>query len=451
MRSRSSLFARAALGVALLVAVPVAAEVDPGELEIRISELEDKVRRLEALLEKQADRVESCAQAEEMEAALASCARIDDVEVAIADATQSPTLNAETQIKVGGYVKMDAILSQSSRAPIRGVGEDLFIPSTIATAGEPGDPRLNLHARETRFWLKSFTPTERGDITTHFEIDFLLGQQGDERVGNSFSPRIRHASLNWGRWTVGQTWTNFFNVSTLPDYLDFIGPVGTIFARQPQIRYTVPRADGSWSVSLENPETTLTPHLGGSRIDADDDSLPDLTVRRDWSGDWGNVSVAALVRQLKIDDGVFDDSATGAALGVAGRFKVGERDDFRWQINAGNALGRYHGLNAFNAGVLDADGGIELTPQYGIFAAHRHFWSDRLYSSFGASLARADNDTALSGIAVPESYRSAHANIIWSPVRRMTLGAEYILGRRVDESGDDGILKRLQLSAKYVY
>lgn len=41
--------------------------------------------------------------------------------------------------------------------------------------------------------------------------------------------------------------------------------------------------------------------------------------------------------------------------------------------------------------------------------------------------------------------------LIWSPVSRMTIGAEYIRGRRVDESGDDGTLNRLQLSAKYVY
>ena len=449
MNSTISYVRAALLGAMLALALPAMA--DPADLEARISELEDKVRRLEALLEQQSAAVDSCARAEEVEAAIASCAKVEEVKEAIADATEPPTLYNETQIKVGGYVKMDAILSESSHAPIRGVGEDLFVPSTITTSGDPSDPRLNFHAKETRFWLKSFTPTERGDVTTHFEIDFLLGQQGDERVGNSFSPRIRHASLSWDRWTVGQTWTNFFNVSTLPEYLDFIGPVGTTFARQAQVRYTAPRDNGSWVVSLENPETTLTPYLGGSRIDADDNSLPDLIVRRNWTGDWGNFSVAAMVRELKIDDGVLDDAATGAALGLAGKLNVGERDDFRWQVNAGNALGRYLGLNAFNAGAINADGEIELTSQYGVFAAYRHIWNDKLHSSFGASFARADNDTSISLLAVPETYQSAHFNIIWSPVKRMQLGAEYIWGHREDESGDDGTLNRLQFSAKYVY
>jgi len=447
MKSRHLLIAAAALAAAL----PVYAATDSATLEARISELESKVQRLEALLNQQTAEVESCARADDVEAALATCARVDDVEEAIASATPLPTMYDETQVKVGGYVKMDAILSNSSDAPIRGVGEDLFIPSTIATSGDASDPRLNFHARETRFWLKSFTPTERGDITTHFEIDFLLGQQGDERVGNSYSPRIRHALLSWDGWTVGQTWTNFFNVSTLPDYLDFIGPVGVTFARQPQIRYTMPKKNGSLAISLENPETTLTPFLGGPRIDADDNNLPDLVVRRNWNGDWGNVSVAAMLRQLKIDDGGLDDSETGAAIGLAGKFMVGDADDVRWQVNYGNVLGRYMGLNAFNGGALVAGGDIKLTTQYGALAAYRHAWNDRLHSSFGMSFANADNDTAISGIAVPESYQSAHFNIHWLPVERMTIGAEYIWGRRTDESGDDGTLNRLQLSAKYLY
>jgi hypothetical protein len=38
-----------------------------------------------------------------------------------------------------------------------------------------------------------------------------------------------------------------------------------------------------------------------------------------------------------------------------------------------------------------------------------------------------------------------------SVITVMSLGAEYIWGRRADESGDDGTLNRLQFSAKYLY
>jgi len=451
MKSRKIIIGVAALMATLPMASPTNAAIDSSSLETRIEELESKVRRLEALLQQQSVQVESCARVEEVEDAVASCAKIDEVEEAIAEAPTRLTLYDETEVKVGGYIKMDALLSDYSNAPIRGVGEDLFIPGTINTSGQPEDPRLNFHAKETRFWLKSFTPTDRGDITTHFEIDFLLGQQGNERVGNSFSARIRHAALNWGRWTVGQTWTNFFNTSTLPEYLDFVGPVGVTFGRQAQIRYTLPTDNGSWAFSLENPETTLTPNGGGPRIDADDGTFPDLVVRRNWSGDWGNVSVAALIRELKVSQAGLEDAETGGAIGVAGKFRVGEGDDIRWQFNYGNALGRYMGLNAFNAGTLNANNEISLTTQYGVLAAYRHVWNERLHSSFGASFARSDNDVVISGLAAPEAYQSAHADIIWSPIERMSIGAEYIWGRREDEGGEDGTLNRLQLSAKYLY
>jgi hypothetical protein len=417
-------------------AMPVFAAVDTAAHEARILELEAKVARLEALLEQRYGEIdEPQASSEE----------------AVSTPADHPTLYEETEIKVGGFVKFDVLLSDYSRAPTRGAGEDFFIPSTIKTSGEPVDPHLNLHAKETRFWLKSFTPTDHGDVNTHFEFDFMLGQQGNERVGNSWSPRLRHASIGWGRWTVGQTWTNFFNTTVLPDYLDFIGPVGVTFGRQSQIRYTAPTANGTWSLSLENPETTLTPYGGGPRIDADDGSVPDLVVRRNWTGGWGNLSVAALVRELKIDRADIEDSTLGGAISIAGRFTLADGDDFRWQANYGNALGRYMGLNSFNVGALNAADEIVLTTQYGLLAAFRHRWTDRLHSSIGASLSRADNDTLISGFAVPRRYESAHADIIWSPVNRMSIGAEYIWGRREDESGDNGTLNRLQLSAKYLY
>lgn len=441
----------AALGAVFLLASPVYAASDAATLEARISELEEKVQRLEALLEQQTATVESCARADEVEQAIASCARVDDVEEAIAEANVPPTLYDETEIKMGGYVKLDAIFSDYSNAPSRGVGDDFFIPGTISTSGESHDPRLNLHAKETRFWLKSITPTQRGEVTTHFEIDFLLGQQGNERVSNSASPRLRHASLGWDRWTFGQAWTTFFNTSVLPDYLDFVGPVGVTFARQAQIRYTLPRDNGSWAFSLENPVTTLTPFGGGSSIYADDSTAPDIVVRRNWTGDWGNLSVAALLRELKVDEAGISDAVTGGAISLAGKFMVGDQDDVRLQANYGNALGRYMGLNAFNVGALDADGKIDLTTQYGLLAAYRHVWNDKLHSTLGMSWASADNDTSISGLDVPEAYKSLHAGIHWLPIERMTLGAEYIWGRREDESGADGTLNRLQFSAKYLY
>ncbi|KTF07689.1 porin [marine sediment metagenome] len=66
---------------------------------------------------------------------------------------------------------------------------------------------------------------------------------------------------------MGQTWTTFMDVGSLPESLDFIGTTdGITFARQVMVRYT----NGGLQLALENPESTITPFGGGSRITSDD-------------------------------------------------------------------------------------------------------------------------------------------------------------------------------------
>lgn len=429
----------AVLNASLIAAGPVYAAGDQATLEARIQTLEETVQQLKVMLEQQACEFD------------ATCSHVEPVADA---AVHTPGLQSsyeKTTISVGGFAKVDAIASDYSKAPIRGIGEDFFIPGTINTSGDPSDPSFNLHAKETRFWLKSNTPTVRGDISTYFEIDFMASQQGNERTVNAYSPRLRHAYINSGRWTVGQTWSTFGDTASVPEYLDDLGPVGVANGRQAQIRYTLPTENGNWMFALENPETTLTPFGGGARIEGDDSAFPDVVVRRNWTGSWGAFSVAGLLRELKIDSAGFDDSELGSAVALSGKFNVGAQDDIRWQINYGDGMGRYMGMNSYNGGTLDANGKINLTTLYGALAAYRHVWNDNMHSTLGVSFSEADNDTAISGFNVPESFQSVHANLYWSPIDRMSFGAEYIWGRRIDENGNDGKLNRTQLSAIYLY
>ena len=120
--------------------------------------------------------------------------------------------------------------------------------------------------------------------------------------------------------------------------VDFIGPTdGTIFVRQAQLRYT----NGPWSVSVENPQTTVTPYLGAAaRFNTGDNVAPDITARWLTKGDWGHFTVAGLVRQFKFSD----DTETGAAISVSGKFNLGANDDIRYAVNAGSGIGRYLAL-----------------------------------------------------------------------------------------------------------
>ncbi len=47
--------------------------------------------------------------------------------------------------------------------------------------------------------------------------------------------------------------------------------------------------------------------------------------------------------------------------------------------------------------------------------------------------------------------RSAHLNLIWTPVSKVNVGAELIGARREVEGGASGSLTRLQFSAQYEF
>ena len=79
-----------------------------------------------------------------------------------------------SSVSVGGYVKLDAMLSDYSdgRSATAGIGEDFLVPSTIPTGGESGDPKTHFSAKESRIWIKGQTQTDAGLIKGHIEMDF---------------------------------------------------------------------------------------------------------------------------------------------------------------------------------------------------------------------------------------------------------------------------------------
>ena len=91
--------------------------------------------------------------------------------------------------------------------------------------------QATLHARQSRLFLKTSTPTAYGELSTLLEGD-LFGADGNESVSNSNSFRVRHAFATLGNFSGGQYWSNFLNEAAFPETLDFGGPVGEIFIRQ---------------------------------------------------------------------------------------------------------------------------------------------------------------------------------------------------------------------------
>jgi DcaP outer membrane protein len=357
----------------------------------------------------------------------------------------------KTRVTYGGYVKLDALSQRTSGGQLAGnsILRDFLFPSAIPVGGQASGFDTDFSARQTRFLFK--TETDVGTdhkLSGLIELDFNVTEGGNERVTNSFTPRIRHALINYDNWTFGQGWSTFQNVTALPDSLDFIGVTpGTVFDRQPLIRYT----KGGLQIAIEQPETVVTAQ-NGAQATPGDDQIPDIIGRYNWSGDWGTFTAAGIVRQLHVstDDlmGV-DDAAWGYGLSLSGKLNVGAKDDLRFMATAGDGLGRYIGLNIVNDAAINLDGTLDPIFTYSGFAAYRHVWRDKLRSNIAGSYFKADNPVRLTTNQVTDESWNAFINLIWTPVGPLNVGVELMYAERTLEDGRSGNLQRLQFSTQY--
>ena len=318
-------------------------------------------------------------------------------------------LGEEDKIEFGGYIKADGRYVNGT-VPYR----DYWIGSGAVGAD---DSEFRFNARETRFNTK-YT---HGEVVGFLEFDLYGGNSkvGNEVISNSYAPRLRHAFIKYENWLIGQTWTTFMNTGAIPETADFGGPlVGEAFIRQGQLRYTY----GGLQLALENPE-----NYGG---EDSSDKLPDFVGKYSFKGDWGGVSVSALVRKL---DSVGVDEVT-LGMSIAGKINTFGKDDFRFQFSKGE-LGRYVGVVV----AKDVfDGKVEETTAYSL--AYRHFWSDDLRSTLFYGKGKAE---------LANTNRSHYGvNLFTNLTEKLSVGMEYG-NYDVSDLGVEGDSDYFQLTAKY--
>lgn len=354
----------------------------------------------------------------------------------------------DTTFTLGGFVDFDAHLSNySDGSGFAGgsVVRDFYIPgATPVGDGSGGVSQTDFTAEATRFSVKA----QNGGVTGYLETDFLLSGQGNERVSNSFSPRLRRAYVDYNGWRIGQEWSTFQNTSAIPESASFLGlSDGMVFGRQAMVRYT----NGPFQIALENGNTTVTnTAAGGGRIEADGNTIPDLVARYNMKGDFGNVSLAAIGRQLQIDNNVLDASTTGWGLSASGRLNAGP-GDIRFGLTGGEGLGRYIGLNTANGAAINpANGDLEAIPSYGGHVSYRYPFGDTSLS-FGYSGLFIDNPAFVmaNGVNPTESVQSGLFAITHKVAPKTSIGVEALLGMRELEDGTDGELTRFTFSTKY--
>ncbi len=430
------------VGAVLAASAPIAQAQTIEQLKAQIDALQRKLEELDR--KQQAADAENKRKVTELEKRTAP-----DNAVTAGDIPGSFKLpGTDTSMRIYGYVKLDAVWSNPAAVGANNAA-NLFLSAQNIPIGPARDfekSELKFGAQQSRLGFTTHTPTKLGPFTTVIETDFY-GASGNEIVSNSNSLRMRLAWGTLGGFGAGQFWTNFMNTAALLDTIDFGGPVGQIFIRQAQVRWTQKFANGEWAVSAENPESVISTPGTPVTFQADDDRWPDLVGSVKFNTKAGQYYLAGLVRNIRVNTAAVASNKTGFSIQASGRVPVFGRDDIRFAAYGGNSIGRYQS-GFYVDGVVNAAGNVELPNVIGGYIGYRHLWTDKLRSTLSVSASRANNPAGTFG-TINQSDKSAHVNLIWSPWPKVDVGVEYIYAKREIESGQSGTLNRVQFGAKY--
>jgi hypothetical protein len=381
----------------------------------------------------------------------------------VSASTVARAAEKEPSFEVYGFAMLDYIQDFKRVNP---AWEDTLRPSRIPTvAGQYGsDGQASLSPKQSRLGVQANLPVEGKDLYTKLEFDWF-GVGVDE---GKVTPRLRHAYGQWGQWLAGQTHSLFMDIDVFPNVIDYWGPAGLVFLRNPQIRWTPIDGEYTAAVAIERPTNDIDPGTlrtvdpgfvplsEGGNLQTDE-KLPDLTAQVRRKGNWGHAQLAGILRRVGFDTvGNFNSTPKGKSIGwgfaLTSMLKVVDFDKLILSGVYGRGIASYMndgGTDLAPAGTAGAPE-ASVVPLFGLTAYYEHAWSEHWNSVFGYSRTQVENRSLQSGSAF-HSGEYASANILYLPAKSILIGAEALWGRRKDNDGNQGNDIRSQISFKYSF
>lgn len=318
---------------------------------------------------------------------------------------------AGSEVKLYGNVRLDTqyqaeggsaarLYNQISSVPLEGNAErsDEF-KSTLAA---------------TRLGLDFKSPINGKDVSGKIEVDFLGGASFDNL-------RIRHAYLNYGKWLIGQTWSNFAVPDYMPETIDALGYVGGAVKRTPQVRYS----------HTFNSATNLVTALEDPKDHSIHMRMPALTSRLNHKvTDTFALSGRVMTHEKRIDH----EEKWAWGVGLGAKYDVTPETSIKADYY--HVKGDSSFVSWANSGVVKtASGSLEQNEFDSIAVGVTQKINDKLRGTLGYGYMKFDENqdyiNALTNkTAANKELWQAWANIFYSPVKPISFGIEYVYGER---------------------
>ncbi len=346
----------------------------------------------------------------------------------------------KTEIGLHGFAQFQTIYDSD------GLNSNEFDTFLIPVDGAPSQTKFSINP--SRFGLTSATRLGFGRINTLISMDFNAKLDAPEpRLREAYGEFI-HDDLDFA-FLGGQTFGTMLDLKSMPETVDFAGPTGAFARRQPLLRFSkLFNHKVRLDIAAETPENVVY-------LDADARTrAPDFIVAGAWDvrGKYvDHVRLAALFRDLNADDmSGNSDSVFGWAIAGSGKVKLpllGERDNFKFGIQYGEGYGGQLKSGPADAAFNPVTGDMETIGVFSTYGGIQHWWSDRFRSNLVYGYVDADNPGFIDDDKLENTTYIA-VDLIWKPFKSVTLGAEYLWGRRENKSGASGIANRVLFSSK---
>lgn len=349
-------------------------------------------------------------------------------------------------VDVYGMIRLDGAIDFKSTPEARGrtINQINKVPFT-----EPDSTRSDFTLAASRIGFLAKDLGGNPNVSARLEADFWTNNgKGDGGL------RIRHAHLKYYNWTFGQAWSLMSTPEISTEAVDYSLFLGGSILRTPQVSYAFKLdPENTWNVGVEY-------MASGDRSSA----LPALTTKYVHQSGPVHLLAQGFVNQKQAQTDTGDIEKVGWGVGLGGRYRFDDQNSI--QGNYFHMVGDQR-IAAFLTQGSTSDGAawggdysvdtanneLLLNEFNSLNIGFTHKFTPKLRSSINASIVDFD-DSSDYARANPEANKRLTdyvANLIYSPIPKINLGAEYHHGKRETFDNKEADISRINLSANYSF